>query len=198
MEYRTFVIATHNQNKVREFQRILAPLGITVTTPDLTEAEETGTTFAENARIKADSACRETGLPAVADDSGLTVDALNGRPGVYSARYGGPGASDEDRVQMILKEMRDVPAGKRGAAFVSAICCTFPDGSRIEVEGECHGQISDSPAGTDGFGYDPIFLFGTRTFAQMNGEEKDAHSHRGAALRKFACALEAKSKSKEN
>ena len=102
MEYRTFVIATHKQNKVREFQRILAPLGITVTTPDLTEAEETGTTFAENARIKADSACRETGLPAVADDSGLTVDALNGRPGVYSARYGGPGASDEDRVQMIL------------------------------------------------------------------------------------------------
>ena len=99
---------------------------------------------------------------------------------------------------MILKEMKDVPAGNRGAAFVSAICCTFPDGSRIEVQGECRGQISDSPAGTDGFGYDPIFLFGTRTFAQMNGEEKDAHSHRGAALRKFAHALEAKNKSEEN
>ena len=124
MEYRTFVIATHNQNKVREFQRILAPLGITVTTSDLTEAEETGTTFAENARIKADSACKETGLPAVADDSGLTVDALDGRPGVYSARYGGPGASDEDRVQLILKEMKDVPAGNH---------CARPSARRFQL-----------------------------------------------------------------
>ncbi|MFR7477342.1 MAG: RdgB/HAM1 family non-canonical purine NTP pyrophosphatase [Acutalibacteraceae bacterium] len=190
MENTTFVIATHNPNKVREFRRILEPMGISILTPSLTEAEETGTTFAENARIKADSACKETGLPSIADDSGLTVDALNGRPGVYSARYGGPQASDEDRVQMILQELKDVPDEQRGAAFVSAICCTFPNGDRLEVQGMCRGLISHAPAGEGGFGYDPIFLFGEKTFAQLSGEEKDAHSHRGEALRKFTVALQ--------
>ena len=137
-----YVIATHNRKKLLELQRILSPLGIEAVTGEeigipLTEAEETGTTFEENARIKAESACRETGLPAVADDSGLMVDALDGGPGVYSARFAGEGATDADRNQKLLRELAAVPAEKRTAKFVSAVCCVFPDGSRVEARGEC-------------------------------------------------------------
>lgn len=186
-----FVIATHNQHKLQELQRILAPLGIEAITADLSEVEETGTTFAENAFLKAQSACRETGLPAVADDSGLEVEALDGRPGVYSARYAGENATDAQRMEKLLGELEGVPAEKRGARFVSAVCCVFPNGERIQVEGECPGAIAFAPAGQDGFGYDPVFLCGEKTFAQMTAAEKDAVSHRGKALEKFSQALEA-------
>lgn len=186
-----FVIATHNQHKLQELQRILAPLGVEAITADLSEVEETGTTFAENAFLKAQSACRETGLPAVADDSGLEVEALDGRPGVYSARYAGENATDAQRMEKLLGELEGVPAEKRGARFVSAVCCVFPDGERIQVEEECPGAIAFAPAGEDGFGYDPVFLCGEKTFAQMTAAEKDAVSHRGKALEKFSQALEA-------
>ncbi len=184
-----FVMATHNQKKLQELERILMPLHISVSAPDLPEVEETGTTFAENAFLKADSACRETGLPAVADDSGLMVDALGGAPGVYSARYAGEDATDLDRIHKLLDAIKDVPQEKRTAKFVSAICCVFPDGTRITALGECAGTIAFAPEGEGGFGYDPIFLVNGKSFAQLTAEEKDEISHRGRALRAFAKKL---------
>lgn len=184
-----FVIATHNKHKLQELRRILTPLGIEAITADLSEVEETGTTFAENACLKAKAACEETGLPAVADDSGLEVDALDGRPGVYSARYAGEGATDAQRIEKLLGELAEVPAEKRTARFVSSICCVFPNGDILRAEGECPGSIAFAPAGEDGFGYDPVFLCGEKTFAQMTAAEKDAVSHRGKALEKFNLVL---------
>lgn len=184
-----FVIATHNKHKLQELQRILSPLGVDAVTADLSEVEETGTTFSENAYLKAKSACDETGLPAVADDSGLEVDALDGRPGVYSARYAGEGATDAQRIQKLLGELTEVSAEKRTARFVSAICCVFPNGDILRAEGDCPGSIAFAPAGEDGFGYDPIFLCGEKTFAQMTAAEKDAVSHRGKALENFHLVL---------
>ncbi len=181
-----FVMATHNQKKLQELERILMPLPISVSAPDLPEVGETGSTFAENAFLKADSACRETGLPAVADDSGLMVDALGGAPGVYSARYAGEDATDLDRVHKLLDAIKDVPQEKRTAKFVSAICCVFPDGTRITAQGECAGTIAFAPEGEGGFGYDPVFLVNGKSFAQLTAEEKDEISHRGRALRAFA------------
>ncbi|MGX8711733.1 MAG: XTP/dITP diphosphatase [bacterium] len=181
-----FVIATHNQKKLQELERILMPLHISVSAPDLPEVEETGTTFAENAFLKADSACRETGLPAVADDSGLMVDALDGAPGVYSARYAGENATDLDRIHKLLDAIKEVPQEKRTAKFISAICCVFPDGTRITAQGECAGTIAFAPEGEGGFGYDPVFLVNGKSFAQLTAEEKDEISHRGRALRAFA------------
>ena len=197
-----FVIATHNQKKLKELSRILLPLGVEAVTAEdlgltLTEAEETGTTFEENAYLKAALACRETGLPAVADDSGLMVDALNGAPGVYSARYAGEGASDADRNRKLLRELERIPAAERTARFVSAVCCVFPEGERVEARGECPGVIAYVPRGKDGFGYDPLFLVAEglpgagRTYAELSPEEKDAVSHRGNALRLFEERLRA-------
>lgn len=181
-----FVIATHNAHKVEEFNRILEPLGITAITADLSEVDETGTTFAENAYLKAEAACRETGKPAIADDSGLSIYALGGEPGVYSARYAEPG----HRREKVLNLLRDVPDEKRGAYFTSAICCVFPNGRVLRAEGVCLGRIAHENRGEGGFGYDPIFEVGDKTFAEMTGEEKDAISHRGIALRAFAEQLE--------
>ncbi len=186
----TFVIATHNQNKRKELQRILAPLKIDVVTAELDEVEETGTTFAENAFLKADAACRQTGMPAVADDSGLMVDALHGAPGVYSARYAGEGASDMDRIQKLLKNLKDVPAEKRTAKFVCTICCVYPNGDRIDVQGECPGTIAFAPQGNGGFGYDPVFLVGGKSFGELSAREKDGISHRGRALAELAARLQ--------
>lgn len=185
----TFVIATHNPGKLKELQRILEPLHIDAVTAKLDEVEETGTTFAENAFLKADAACRQTGMPAVADDSGLMVDALNGEPGVYSARYAGEGATDYDRITKLLTNLKNVPLEKRTAKFVSAICCVFPNGEKIEVQGECPGCIAFEPHGNGGFGYDPIFLVNGKSFAELNASEKDAVSHRGRALRALAECL---------
>ena len=190
-----FVIATKNKKKLEELERILAPLGIQAKTADqlgfeLEEVEETGTTFEENAALKAFAACRLTGYPAVADDSGLMVDALGGAPGVYSARYGGEGASDRDRYEKLLKNMESVPEGQRGAKFVSAVCCAFPDGKSLTVRGECPGKIAFAPAGEGGFGYDPVFLVENgKSFGQLTKEEKDAVSHRGNALRTLSREL---------
>ncbi len=189
----TFVIATHNLKKKAELERILEPLNITVTTAELDEVEETGTTFEQNAFLKADAACRQTGMPAVADDSGLMVDALNGEPGVYSARYAGEGATDLDRNNKLLANLKEVPKEKRTAKFVSAVCCVFPNGERIDVRGECPGTIAYQPNGTGGFGYDPIFLVeGGKSFAELSASEKDAISHRGRALRELAEGLRKK------
>jgi XTP/dITP diphosphohydrolase len=180
------IIATHNKNKVCEFQRILAPLDVKVSAAKLPEVDETGKTFAENAYIKAASACRATGMAAVADDSGLSVDALGGAPGVYSARYAGDGATDEDRINKLLQNLKNVPVNSRTAKFVCSICCAFPNGDKITAQGECKGKIAFEPRGNDGFGYDPVFLVGDSTFAEISGEEKDKISHRGKALRIFA------------
>ena len=186
-----FVIATHNAHKLLEIERILAPLGIAAVTDrdlglTLPEVEETGTTFAENAYLKAASACAFTGLPAIADDSGLMVDALDGAPGVYSARYAGENATDADRVQKLLKALAGIPAERRQARFVSAVCCVFPSGETVRSEGTVEGTIAFAPAGDNGFGYDPVFLRGERTMAQLSPAEKDAISHRGQALERFS------------
>lgn len=183
-----FIIATNNAKKLVELDRILNPLGINAVTArdagvDLGDVEETGTTFEENALIKAMSAFEKSGLPAIADDSGLMVDALDGRPGVYTARYGGEGLSDKERYMNLLDEMKDIPKDKRTARFVSAICCVLSKDEVITVRGECVGEIAFEPSGEGGFGYDPIFIYEGKSFALLTPEEKDSISHRGKALR---------------
>lgn len=193
---KSFIIASNNPHKVEELDRILNPLGIkSVTAKDaginLSEVEETGETFAENARLKAQAAYKISGMPAVADDSGLMVDALGGAPGVYSARYAGENATDADRISKLLTELKDVPENERTAAFVSSICCILDDGSMIEVSGRCNGKIAFEPVGEGGFGYDPVFVVADgRSFAQLTAEEKDKISHRGNALRALKAELE--------
>ena len=189
-----FVLATHNPGKLKEMAEILKKFHVEVVMPaDLgldVDVEETGTTFAENAMLKAKAVCAASGLPAIADDSGLVVDALDGRPGVYSARYGGEEATDDDRNVLLLGEMKDVPKGQRSARFVSAVCCVFPNGDVLRAEGTFEGEIGYAPAGENGFGYDPIFVVGDRTSAEMSPAEKDAVSHRGNALKLFSKDLQ--------
>ena len=185
-----FVLATHNPGKLKEMSAILAELGIQVVGPDElgidVEVEETGTTFAENAMLKARAICAASGLPAIADDSGLCVDALNGGPGVYSARYGGEGLDDRGRTMLLLENMRGQTT--RAAHFACAICCVFPSGDTQTAEGRCEGAIAFAPMGEGGFGYDPVFLVPekAKTFSQLTAEEKNAISHRGKALRAFS------------
>lgn len=184
-----FLIATKNKHKRLELSRILASLGITAVTEEelgitLPEVEETGKNFHENALLKAQSAVRVSGLPAVSDDSGLCVDALDGAPGLYSARYGGEGATDADRVQKLLGAMRGVE--NRSARFVCTVCCHLPGGATLYCDGTCEGSIADSPRGEDGFGYDPVFLVASgKSCAELTPAEKDAVSHRGEALRRL-------------
>ena len=190
-----FVLATHNPGKLREMGEILKDFGIEVVSPrDLgitVDVEETGTTFAENALLKAKAICQAAGLPAIADDSGLCVDALNGAPGVYSARYGGEGLDDKGRYMLLLSSLRGAPT--RAAHFACAVACAFPNGDTLTAEGRCDGSIAYAPLGEGGFGYDPVFLLpGTgKTFGQLTQEEKSAVSHRGRALKDFAGKLEA-------
>ena len=189
-----FLIATHNMKKRDEVYRILSPLGIDVNTSEqlgieITDVDETGETFYENALLKAQSGCRETGLPCVADDSGLAVDYLVGAPGVYSARFAGCHGDDEANNQKLLKLMTDVPTEERTGRYVSVVCCVFPNGDIISARGECEGVIGFEPVGTGGFGYDPLFVMGEKTMAQLTAEEKDAVSHRGKALRLLAVKL---------
>lgn len=183
------VIATRNPHKLTEFRRILGPMGYEVVSQEEVcpgiEVVEDGETFAENAYKKATEIYRRTGLPAVADDSGLCVDALNGAPGVYSARYAGEQHNDRDNNQKLLDTLGDLPAEKRTAHFVSAICCVLGENKVLQCQGECPGQIAFGYHGDNGFGYDPLFLVGEKSFAQLSGEEKDAISHRGVALRRF-------------
>lgn len=191
----TFILASNNENKLAELRRILLPLGLNVisakeATAGELEVEETGETFEENARLKAMAFMEETGLAAIGDDSGLVVDALDGAPGIYSARYAGEGASNDARIAKLLANLQGVPEEKRTAKFVSAICCVFPDGREVTVRGECHGRIGFAPMGENGFGYDPVFISESgKTFAQLTSAEKDKISHRGNALRKLRAAL---------
>ena len=183
-----FIIATNNNKKLIELSRILSPLGIEAVSAKemgvkLDDVEETGSTFAENAFIKANAALNLTNIPAIADDSGLCVDCLDGRPGIYSARYAGENATDSDRIAKLLDEMKDIPESKRSAHFVSAIACVFPNGDKIEVEGKCNGTIAFEPDGEGGFGYDPVFLYNGVSFGKLSPEEKDNVSHRGNSLR---------------
>lgn len=189
-----FIIATNNPKKLKELSRILTPLGISAvsakeTGVKLDEVDETGATFAENAFLKANAAFVKTGLPAVADDSGLSVDALDGRPGIFSARYAGEDATDADRYYKLLNEMKNVPEEKRAAHFTCSICCILPDGKKITAEGICEGKIAFEPFGNGGFGYDPVFVYNGKSYAQLTPEEKDAISHRGKALRKLQTEL---------
>lgn len=193
-----FLIATHNMKKRDELSRILKPVGVRALLAeeagvDLTDVEETGTTFEENAFLKAQSGCLESGMPCIADDSGLAVDALGGAPGVFSARYSGEHGNDDKNNELLLKNLKDVPMERRTARFVSAVCCVFPDGRRITVRGECEGKIAFDLKGNGGFGYDPLFLpeeYEGKTMAQLTPEEKDAISHRGKALRLLSKKLE--------
>ena len=134
---------------------------------------------------------RATGLPALADDSGLSVDALGGAPGVYSARYAGEHGNDQKNNALLLKNLQAVPAQQRTARFVSSVCCVFPDGRQLTVRGACEGTIAFEPRGGGGFGYDPLFLVGGKTFGELTAQEKDRVSHRGNALRKLAQELPA-------
>ena len=189
-----FIIATHNMKKQAEMQRILSPLGVEVLTAEmagitLTDVEETGTTFLENAVLKAESGCRESKMPCIADDSGLSVDFLGGEPGVYSARYSGEHGNDEANIQKLLKNLENVPEEKRTARFVCTVCVCFPDGRKFTVDGNCEGKIGFEKHGEGGFGYDPVFMVGEKSFAELSAEEKDEISHRGNALRKLAEVL---------
>ena len=190
-----FVLATHNPNKIREMRAILGQFDVEVVSPKelgiTVDVEETGSTFAENAMLKAKAICELAKLPAIADDSGLCVDALNGAPGVYSARYGGEGLDDKGRYMLLLSSLRGAPT--RAAHFACAVACAFPNGDILTAEGRCDGSIAYAPLGEGGFGYDPVFLLpGTgKTFGQLTQEEKSAVSHRGRALKDFAGKLEA-------
>ena len=192
-EHITFVIATNNPGKLREMREILSKLEVSAVS--LAEAgvdieiEETGATFSENAFLKARAVCEATGMPAIADDSGLVVYGLGGEPGVYSSSYGGDGLDDNARCMFLLQNMLNLE--QRAAKFVSNIGCVFPDGKTILSEGECHGEITDRPRGIGGFGYDPVFLVDGmgKTMAELSEQEKNAVSHRGNALRKFDKAL---------
>ncbi|WP_066459651.1 RdgB/HAM1 family non-canonical purine NTP pyrophosphatase [Anaerotruncus rubiinfantis] len=184
------IVATGNKGKLCEFERIFAPLGISVVAqgevcPGL-QVEETGTTFAENAFLKAQAVHERTGKAAVADDSGLCVDALDGRPGVYSARYGGEEMPYPEKMEKLVEELGCLPVDYRTAKFVAHICFIDADGTRIDVEGVCPGYIGAEPKGENGFGFDPIFMVGDRSFAELSDSEKDRISHRGKALRELA------------
>lgn len=187
------VLASQNQNKLREMTAILSQLGVEVCLQSelglRVDVEETGSTFEENSLLKARAVMEASGLPAIADDSGLCVDALGGAPGVYSARYGGEGLDDTGRYRLLLENMRGMA---RGAKFVSVITCAFPNGDVLTARGECPGTIAFAPMGESGFGYDPVFFIPglKKTFAQLTPEEKNAISHRGKALEAFRAELE--------
>ena len=189
------VLASKNKKKLVEMNAILSQLGIEVCSEaeagvDI-DVEETGTTFEENSLLKAKAVMEASGMPAIADDSGLCVTCLNDAPGVYSARYGGEGLDDAGRYQLLLQNMRGQL--DRSAKFVSVITCCFPNGDVITARGECPGTIAFAPMGEGGFGYDPVFFVPglKKTFSQLSAEEKNAISHRGKALEIFKGKLEA-------
>lgn len=190
-----FILATNNMKKLAEMQRILSPLGINVVTAkmlgkQLEDVEENGKTFEDNAKLKARAACKEMNMPAIADDSGLCVDYLDGAPGIFSARFAGEHGNDEKNNDLLLEKLDGVPLEKRTAHYVCAICCTFPDGREIVVRGECNGVIGFERDGHEGFGYDPLFIVDGKAFGRYTAEEKDKISHRGNALRLLTKELE--------
>lgn len=190
-----FVIATNNKGKLAEFDAILGRAGYTVCSlreagAESIEAEESGATYAENAVIKAESV-RQSGYAVIADDSGIEVDALDGAPGLYSARYGGEGATDADRRKKLLAALEGVPTEKRTARFICAICCILPDGRKIEVTGRCEGSIGMVEKGENGFGYDSLFILEETglTFGEMSEPEKAVFSHRARAIQALIVRL---------
>lgn len=192
------LVATHNAGKVREFAEMLADLGLDWLGLDDTavshDVAETGDTFRANALLKATTYAQMTGLLTLADDSGLEVDALNGRPGVYTARYGGAGLTHVDRYQLLLREVADVPWEQRTARFRCVMVVAAPDGTVLgEAEGTCEGMIATAPVGTGGFGYDPVFFLPAfdQTMAQLPAAVKHTISHRGQAMQVMAPRLRA-------
>lgn len=189
------VLATRNVGKIKEFQRIfaeVAPGSIELVGmenfPHLTDVDETGQTFEENALLKARAVCHETGLPAIADDSGLSIDALNGSPGILSARWSGVHGNDRANIAKVLSELRDLPRTSRSAHFTCVTALVMPDGREVIQEGILPGEILSEPIGNNGFGYDPIFLpHGSElSLAQMDAVTKDEISHRGQSVRAIA------------
>ena len=180
------LLATRNRGKLVELRRMLSDFDVVglADVPEFPEAPETGATFAENALAKARDAAAATGLPSVADDSGLAVDALNGMPGVLSARWSGRHGDDRANLELLLAQVGDVPDERRGAAFVCAAALVVPGGPETVVHGAWTGRLTRAPRGTNGFGYDPIFVPDgeTRTSAELSADEKDAASHRARAL----------------
>lgn len=182
------IVASNNKNKVAEFSRILSKYGYEVISQSQAginiEVEENGTTFIDNAKIKAQAIYDLKKVAVVADDSGLSVDALDGAPGIYSARYGGEGLSDEDRYIKLLKDMENVGSGKRQAHFTCAIHLILDDGKSHDFIGTCEGEIGLKPIGENGFGYDPVFMVDeNKSMAMIDANQKDEISHRGKALR---------------
>jgi XTP/dITP diphosphohydrolase len=193
------VLGTRNPKKLAELRRILKASGVDVSVtdlgeyPDMPEVAETGATFTENALLKARAVVAHTGRPAVAEDSGLCVDALNGMPGVLSARWAGRHGDDEANLRLVLAQLADVPSGRRAAHFACGAALVLPSGQERVTEGTVIGRIAGAPRGTNGFGYDPIFvpLSSALTTAEMSEEAKDAISHRGRALRALAPVIAA-------
>jgi len=189
------VIATRNMGKLREIQAILAPLGLKIFSlsdfPAIPEIIEDGQTFEENAVKKAVAVARQTGRIAIADDSGLSVDALQGRPGVFSSRYAGEKSTDTERYQKLLGEMSAIPKEKRVAAFICVIAVSSPEGKAETVAGQCRGEIALAPRGSHGFGYDPVFYLPElgKTMAELAPEVKNRISHRARALEKLKSIL---------
>lgn len=193
------VLASQNRHKLAEIQAILAQYDMElVLQSDLgihVDVDETGTSFEENSELKARAVVEATGLPAIADDSGLCVDVLDGAPGIYSARYGAPDCvTDRDRLNYLLKNMRGVRSEERTARFVCVITLLYPDGRKLVARGTCEGMIAFEPSGDDGFGYDPVFYIPSQgcTFAQMGAERKNRISHRANALLRLEQMLEDK------
>jgi len=192
-DMRNYVLATANPGKIKEMQKILSDLSINILTrEDLAitfDIEETGTTFLENATIKAKAICAASGLPSIADDSGLVIDALGGRPGLFSSSYGDEKFTSSERNLFLLSEMKNME--QRSAKFVCTIVCAFPEGEIISATGECFGTILKEPIGTGGFGYDPVFLPSgfDKSMAELSADEKNKISHRASALFKFVKIL---------
>ena len=189
-----FVLASHNRGKIQEVKQIWEPMGLEIVPmpEDFPEIEEDGASFEENAMIKARTVSKALGLPAVADDSGLVVDALDGFPGIHSARWAGPDATAHDRNVLLLEKMLSVPEDQRGAKFVCVAACVFPDGKEMTVRGQCRGTILSEERGTGGFGYDPIFCvpeYGC-TFGELEQDVKNSISHRARAFTALGSALQ--------
>lgn len=190
------LLATRNQGKVREIRELVKGLRVEFLcledVPPVPDVAEDGTTFEENALKKAREIAESSGMATLADDSGLCIDALDGRPGVQSARYAGDHATDEEKCLRLLDEMRNVPKDRRSARFICVLALATPDGEEMLFRGVCEGRITTELRGTEGFGYDPIFYFEQAgcTFAEMDRESKNDVSHRGRALQEFAAYLE--------